>query len=298
MKLAVINDRAHLVVGTGGDGGDQGGRFDLAPPAGAVDIESASDGAFGPDMMGVLADWERFVAWAATAAPGHPVSFTPAELGPVVPRPAQVFAIGLNYRAHAIESGLPIPEVPLVFTKFRSSIAAPFGEVPVVTPQVDWEVEVTAVIGRTAHNVAVADGWSYVAGLTAAQDYSARDVQLASTPPQFSLGKSFPAFLPLGPLLVTVDEFDDPDDVGLQCLVNGRLRQSSSTADLVFSVPTLVAYLSSICTLFPGDLILTGTPAGVGLGMKPPMFLAPGDEVVTRVDLVGEMRQQAVEPVT
>lgn len=274
MKLANYRGRAVLVTGNG-----------------ALDIEHASAGEFSSDLQVVLENWARFRPWAeGVVVDGTGEPFLDEDLGPVVPRPGQVFAVGLNYREHALEAGLPIPEVPLVFTKFPSSVAAPFGALELPTDQVDWEVELALVIGREASRVGRAEAWDHVAGITAAQDFSARDVQLAGgAKPQFSLGKSFTGFTPLGPLLVTPDEYDDPDAIGLECRINGDLLQKSTTADLIFPVPAIVSYLSHIVTLRPGDVILTGTPSGVGLGLEPPRFLVPGDVVVTAVDKVGEM---------
>jgi 2-keto-4-pentenoate hydratase/2-oxohepta-3-ene-1,7-dioic acid hydratase in catechol pathway len=158
---------------------------------------------------------------------------------------------------------------------------------------VDWEVEVVAVVGTEASHVAVADGWNYVAGLMLGQDISDRAVQLSDTPPQFSLGKSFTAFGPTGPVMVSLDAFADVDNVGLWCDVNGERMQDGRTNDLIFPVPQLVAYLSSICTLYPGDLIFTGTPSGVGLARG--RFLAVGDELVSGGEGLGELRNRLVE---
>ncbi|MGO4256610.1 fumarylacetoacetate hydrolase family protein [Marmoricola sp. RAF53] len=274
------------------------GRAVLVVPDGVLDIAAASAGRFGPDIQSVLADWVSFASWAAgadTAATSGPVDV--ADLDAVVPRPGQVLAVGLNYRLHAEEAGLPIPEVPLVFTKFPSSITGPVGDLELPTDQVDWEVEVALVIGREARRVTRAEAWDHVAGITAAQDFSARDVQLAGgAKPQFNLGKSFEGFTPLGPYLVTPDEYDDRDAIELECRINGELLQKSTTADLIFTVPQVVSYLSHIVTLRPGDVILTGTPSGVGLGFDPPRFLAPGDEVVTTVALAGRMQHVARRP--
>jgi 2-keto-4-pentenoate hydratase/2-oxohepta-3-ene-1,7-dioic acid hydratase in catechol pathway len=277
------------------------GRAVIVENGRVTDIERASAGRFGPQVQRVLAQWSAFREWAARSIDGEAASepLAESEFGAVVPQPGQVFAVGLNYRAHALESGLPLPEVPLVFTKFSSSVTGPNGELDLPTDQVDWEVELAVVMGLTAHRVEQEAAWNHVAGVTAAQDYSARDVQLAGgAAPQFSLGKSFPGFTPLGPLLVTPDEFDDPDDIEVQCLLNGETVQKSSTADLIFSVPQIISYLSHIVTLQPGDVILTGTPSGVGLGMKPPRYLVPGDAVTTVVAGVGELRQvcRAAEP--
>jgi 2-keto-4-pentenoate hydratase/2-oxohepta-3-ene-1,7-dioic acid hydratase in catechol pathway len=297
MRLASVGGRAQLVRPAADADESIGGRFDLAPTATVTDVAVASQQRFGPSMEALLADWDEFVAWASTAGDRAATgTYSAQETGPVVARPSQVFAVGLNYRAHALESGAALPDVPLVFTKFPSCVAPAFGSVAAFTPAVDWEIEVAVVVGRGGFRIPRDRAWEHLAGVTAAQDYSARDTQFASkSNPQFSLGKSYPGFLPLGPVLVTPDEYADPDAIGLSCAVNGAVRQSSSTSDLIFSVPECVEYISGICELRPGDVILTGTPAGVGMGFSPPVYLSPGDEVVSRVDLVGEMRQRCVE---
>jgi 2,4-diketo-3-deoxy-L-fuconate hydrolase len=208
-------------------------------------------------------------------------------LGPPVPAPRQVFGIGLNYDDHAGESGLPRPAVPLTFTKFPTCIAGPTADIPLSGEAVDWEVEIVAVIGREARRVAAADAWDVVAGLTLGQDISDRLVQFRDDPAQFSLGKSFPNYGPIGPALVSLDAFDDPDDVGLWCDVDGERMQDGRTRDLIFSIPAIVAYLSSICTLLPGDLLFTGTPGGVGVARG--RFLAEGEILRSGADVIGEL---------
>ncbi len=211
-----------------------------------------------------------------------------AALGAPIPRPRQVFGIGLNYRDHADESGTPLPPAPLTFTKFPSCIAGPTVDVPLSGAMVDWEVEIVAVIGDETRNVGVADAWSFVAGLMLGQDISDRAVQMTGAPPQFCLGKSFANYGPTGPALVSTDAFDDPDDIGLWCEVAGERMQAARTTELIFSIPTLVAYLSSICPLYPGDLIFTGTPSGVGMARG--RFLTPGETIVSGADVIGELR--------
>ena len=262
-----------------------------------VDVEAASDGRFSSDVQSIYDRWDDFSGWVSQATPG--LSFThPLEreaLGAPVPSPRQVFAVGLNYREHASESGFAVPEQPTVFTKFASSLTGP--QAQVVLPaggNTDWEVELVVAIGKHAHHVAAEQAWSYVAGLTVGQDLSERVTQAAGPAPQFSLGKSFPNFGPTGPLLVTPDEFEDPDDIELGCSVNGEQMQKGRTRDLVFSVPELVARLSKIVTLFPGDLIFTGTPSGVGLGRSPQVWLRDGDELVSWIEGIGEIRQDFV----
>jgi 2,4-didehydro-3-deoxy-L-rhamnonate hydrolase len=224
------------------------------------------------------------------AASGGKIADT--GLGPPVPRPSQSFGIGLNYRDHAGESGMTLPPAPLTFTKFPSCIAAPTADIPLSGEMVDWEVEIVAVIGTTATRVATDDAWSVVAGLTLGQDVSDRAVQMTGTPPQFCLGKSFANYGPIGPALVSVDAFADPDDIGLWCEVGAERMQDARSSDLIFSIPMLVAYLSSICTLSPGDLIFTGTPSGVGMARG--RYLSTGDVVVSGAEVIGELRNVCV----
>jgi 2-keto-4-pentenoate hydratase/2-oxohepta-3-ene-1,7-dioic acid hydratase in catechol pathway len=187
---------------------------------------------------------------------------------------------------------------PPVFTKFATSLSGPCTTVRLPAGgHTDWEVELVAVIGRRAFRVDEAAGWSHVAGVTLGQDLSERITQSAATPPQFSLGKSFPGFSPTGPWLVTPDEFADPDDIALQCAINGEEMQNGRTSELIFGVPQLVAHLSHILPLQPGDLIFTGTPAGVGLGRTPPRYLAPGDELVSKAEGIGQLCQRFVAEV-
>ena len=211
-----------------------------------------------------------------------------AVLGAPVPHPRQVFGIGLNYHDHASESGVPLPPAPLTFTKFPSCIAGPNADVPLSGEMVDWEVEIVAVIGDPTSHVAEADAWSAVAGVTLGQDISDRAVQMTGMPPQFCLGKSFANYGPTGPALVSTDALDDPDDIALWCDVAGERMQTARTSELIFSIPVLVAYLSSICPLYPGDLIFTGTPSGVGMARG--RYLAPGETISSGADVIGELR--------
>lgn len=272
------------------------GRLALVGADGAVDVAKASDGQFEPDVQACFERWDELVAWAASAGPLECARYDPASLGPPAPEPRQVFAIGLNYSAHVSEAGFMVPDgVPPVFTKFPTCIAGPYGEI-VLPPggHTDWEVELVAVIGRRGEHVAAADGWSYVAGLTVGQDVSERISQMAGPSPQFSLGKSFPGFGPLGPVLVTPDEFDDPDDLALSTTINGETVQEGRTSELIFDIPTIIERLSAVTPLLPGDVVFTGTPAGVGMGRTPPRWLEPGDELVSVVEGIGQMRHRMV----
>jgi len=217
---------------------------------------------------------------------------TATTLGPPSPRPRQVFGIGVNYAKHAAESGLDAPPAPLTFTKFSSSLAGPTADVPLSGDKVDWEVEIVAVIGTRCSRVDVGGAWDVVAGLTLGQDISDRAVQFTNTPAQFSLGKSFPAYAPIGPALVSVDAFGDPDDLSLWCDVSGERMQQARSSQMIFSIPRLVAYLSSICTLEPGDLVFTGTPDGVGMARD--RFLVEGDLIESGADGIGRLSNRCV----
>ncbi|MDX2937670.1 fumarylacetoacetate hydrolase family protein [Streptomyces ipomoeae] len=271
------------------------GRIAIERDGRGIDVERASGGRFGPDFQDALNRWDEFQAWAieVTGIDGEP--YRPGQLGAPVGVPRQIFAIGLNYRAHAEESGIALPEVPMVFTKFYSSITGPFEEIVMPEGDVDWEVELVAVIGRRAVKVSQSEAWDYVAGLTVGQDLSERRSQVRPpAPQQFSLAKSFPGFAPLGPALVTPDELPDPNDLEVSCLVDGTEVQRSRTGDLIFGVPSLVAYLSSILPLLPGDLIFTGTPSGIGFARDPQRFLQDGEELTTVIEGIGTMRNRMI----
>lgn len=273
------------------------GRLTLRLDNGDVDVERATGGTFPADPQQAFERWDELRTWFSAQDPST-LSVVPAaeigKLGPSAPRPRQVFAIGLNYREHAAEAGHAVPEHPPTFTKYPSCLTGPAGSITLPEGHVDWEVELVAVIAREAHQVSAQDAWSYVAGLTVGQDISERVQQLAGPVPQFSLAKSHPGFGPLGPVLVTPDEFDDPDDLELGCSINGETAQKGRTSDLIFPIPELIARLSATVTLYPGDLIFTGTPAGVGLGRSPQQYLRAGDELVSYIEGIGEMRHQFV----
>lgn len=280
MRLANVNGRAVLLTAD-----DQG-----------LDVEKASAGRFGPDLPAVYENWDGFVAWAGQAPDSPPVPVAREDLRAPSPAPRQIVAIGLNYREHAAESGFEVPDrLPPTFTKFVSSLTGPDAEVVIPAQgHVDWEVELVAIIARTTVKVPEADAWKHVAGLTIGQDLSERVSQLAGPAPQFSLGKSFPHFAPTGPWLVTPDALTDPDDLGLGCAIDGETVQDGRTKDLIFPVAKLVAELSRTITLYPGDILFTGTPAGVGLGRTPQRWLQPGQELVSWIDGLGQMRQTFV----
>jgi 2-keto-4-pentenoate hydratase/2-oxohepta-3-ene-1,7-dioic acid hydratase in catechol pathway len=272
------------------------GRFVLADRGRALDIADASGGALPSDPLVALARFDEVSAFARTADWSTAVDIADDRWGPPVPNPRQVFAIALNYRPHAAEAGFVAPDAPLVFTKFPTCITGPVSTVRLPEGNVDWEVEVVAVIGRGGHRIPRAEAWGAVAGLTCGQDLSERVSQLRGSPPQFSLAKSYPGFGPIGPIAASPDEFPDRDDVGFECTLfpGGEVLQRGRTADLIFPVDDLVAQLSDVCPLLPGDLIFTGTPGGVGNRRTPPMFVQSGQTLISRLDGVGEIRQTFV----
>jgi 2-keto-4-pentenoate hydratase/2-oxohepta-3-ene-1,7-dioic acid hydratase in catechol pathway len=221
--------------------------------------------------------------------------FSVDELSAPVPDPRQVFAIGLNYAPHAAEAGYDLPSEPMVFTKFPSSITGPVATVTLPPGgHTDWEIEVVAVVGRGGRNISESAAWDALAGVTLGQDLSERITQLAGRPAQFSLGKSFAGFAPIGPWIVTPDELADPDDIAFSSHLDGEPLQSGRTSEMIFSIPRLVAHISSVCELLPGDLIFTGTPKGIGNRLDPPRFLQPGQTLVSRAEGVGEITQRFV----
>ncbi|WP_432989838.1 fumarylacetoacetate hydrolase family protein [Dactylosporangium sp. CA-233914] len=278
MRVANIDGRATL----------------LCKAEGGLDIAGASDGRFPSDPQRLIEDWDAFLEWAAGRDDQADVAIEPERVGPPTPAPKQVFAIGLNYAEHVDESAMGRPDSPPVFTKFPTSITGPCAPVTLPSATVDWEVELVVAIGRRAHHVSEDEAWRHVAGLMVGQDLSERVVQLAGPVPQFSLGKSFPGFAPVGPVLVTPDEFKDRDDLELGCALDGEVLQRGRTRDMIFSVPELIARLSAVCPLLPGDIIFTGTPSGVGNARNPKRFLTPGSTLTSFVDGIGELRNEFV----
>ncbi len=270
------------------------GRLTVLTGSAGVDVAGASNGRFGSGMTEAFDQWDDLRAWAQSLTPDRieqSVAVDDARLGAPSPSPRQVFAIGLNYRDHAAEAGFALPaDLPPTFTKFPTCISAPHTGVQLPSGDVDWEVELVAVIGRRAERVPAERAWEHVAGLTVGQDFSERRVQMVGPVPQFSLGKSYPGFGPLGPCLVTPDEFVDRDDLALECAINGEQVQKGRTSQMIFPVAELIARLSAICPLLPGDVIFTGTPAGVGMARTPPRYLTPGDEVVSTIEGIGSLR--------
>ena len=260
-------------------------------PERGIDLHTASDGAIPAAPEHALERWDEVLEIARGLDQPGDVRIDPGRLGSPSPVPRQIFGVGLNYSGHAGESGMAIPDVPLIFTKLQPSVTGPYGVIELSTTAVDWEVEVAVVIGRAARNVSAADAWPVVAGVTAGQDLSDREIQMRpATTPQFGLGKSLPGFAPLGPVLVTPDEFVDLEDIELSCALNGIEVQRDRSSSMLFSVGELIEYLSAITPLWPGDVIFTGTPSGIGMAQDPPRYLQPGDELESFVAGVGHMR--------
>ncbi|WP_418057635.1 fumarylacetoacetate hydrolase family protein [Pimelobacter simplex] len=277
MRIAHHEDRAVLVSPDGTT---------------AADLATASAGLFDADPALLYPRWPELVAWYDEWEPVWDIPVRREALGCPSPRPRQIFAIGLNYAAHADETGLGRPEgLPPVFTKFASSLTGADVVVDLPEGDIDWEVEVVAILGYGGRDLTKADAWSAVAGLSVGQDLSERARQLAGPAPQFSLWKSFAGFAPVGPWLVTPDELVNPDDLRLSCTVNDEVVQDGRTRHLISSIPSTIAELSRVVELYPGDVIFTGTPDGVGMGRTPPRYLAAGDVLVSRVEGIGEIRQ-------
>lgn len=272
------------------------GRLVLVHNDHAIDVENASRGKFAADPQAIFARWDEFAEWYPAADLNEAMVFDHTRLNSPSPRPRQVFALALNYRAHADEAKMSAPELPAVFTKFQSSITGPYTEVELPKGgNTDWEVELVVVMGRRTRHVSARDAWTYVAGVTVGQDLSERIRQHHGGLRQFSLGKSFPGFSPMGPVLVTIDEFDDPDDLQITSEIDGEVMQHGRTSQMIFSVPVLIEHLSGILELSPGDIIFTGTPSGVGATLTPPRFLQPGETLVSRIEGIGEIRQHFVD---
>jgi 2-keto-4-pentenoate hydratase/2-oxohepta-3-ene-1,7-dioic acid hydratase in catechol pathway len=234
-----------------------------------------------------LADWLAF--GTQSVATGAPRPLAELRLLAPVPRPGKIVCVGLNYRDHANETGQPIPSEPVLFSKYANSVDGPGADV-VVPPdaeKIDYEAELAVVIGRRASAVPTGEALDHVAGYTCANDVSSRSLQFRSS--QWLLGKAIDTFLPLGPYLVTADEVPDPQALGIRCLVNDELRQSSDTGQMIFGVAELVSFTSRTITLEPGDVLITGTPAGVAMAADPPRYLRPGDRMRIEIDGVGEL---------
>ncbi len=238
---------------------------------------------------------DRLREWASANASSAPRLANAVRIGPPIARPSKIICIGLNYRDHAEESGMEVPKEPVVFFKATSSFCGPFDplQIPRGSRKTDWEVELAVIVGRRVRYVEEDEALGHVAGYAILNDYSEREHQLEHGG-QWVKGKSHDSFSPLGPFMLTADEMEDPHSLDMWLTVNGEIRQQSNTRQLIFGIPYLIHYLSRYMTLLPGDLISTGTPSGVGLGLDPPQFLRPGDVVELGIDGLGTSRQEVV----
>jgi 2-keto-4-pentenoate hydratase/2-oxohepta-3-ene-1,7-dioic acid hydratase in catechol pathway len=287
---------------------EQGLRGGIAFEAGVVDLERAAAAA-GYAQEGAwirtrtLAEAservraEVFLAASRHAESGATVATPEAlRLGPPVPDPEKVICLGLNYRAHADEADMDVPAAPVLFPKFRSSLIGDGEQIrpPAATTQLDYEGELAVVMGAVASSVQVEDALRHVWGVMPANDITARDLQIQTS--QWLAGKAADTFCPCGPELRTIDEIPDLQDLQLSTYVNGELAQQSSTARMIFSVAETISFISNIVTLVPGDVVLTGTPAGVGHALSPPRYLQAGDEVTVEVEMVGRLTNTVGAP--
>lgn len=211
-----------------------------------------------------------------------------------IPRPPKFICIGLNYLDHAKESNLEVPKVPTVFSKFSNTVIAPGAPIvlPAVSKAPDYEAEFAVIIGEGGRHIKAEDWQKHVYGYTCVNDVSARDYQTMTS--QWLMGKTFDSFAPMGPYITTADEIEDPHNLDIACIINGETLQDSNTKHLIFKLPTLIEFLSSVFTLEPGDVISTGTPAGVGFARNPKRFLKPGDDVTIRIQGLGELRNPVI----
>lgn len=264
----------------------------LMPDGRRVDASSVV-----PDFGGAFFEEggiDELERWVGEGGAGEaPVVGSDVRHGPPVQRPSKIVCVGLNFFDHAAESNMKVPDEPVLFTKASSSLSGPFDDIvlPRGSEKTDWEVELAFVIGQRAKYVSEEEAGDYIAGYTVLNDVSEREYQIERGG-QWVKGKSFDTFAPAGPCLVTPDEIEDVHDMRMWLRVNGELVQDGSTAKMVFNVPQLLSYISRFMTLLPGDIVSTGTPAGVGLGFKPPRYLKPGDVVELGIEGLGEMRQR------
>ena len=268
------------------------GRASLVEDGNYYDLEVISDGEFNSDPSDALQNQDRLKQLNSQLPEMEPTGLVcDSELGPPVSSSANCYAVGLNYKNHAEESGLEIPDVPMIFTKHTSCLVGPSATIEMRSDAVDYEAELVAVVGKTGKDVRKEDAWDHVAGLCVGQDISDRGVQFSTKNlPQFNLGKSFDTFGPIGPFLVSPDELPNKDGLEIECLVNDEVRQKDNTNDLIFDIPFIICYLSEIVTLNVGDVIFTGTPGGVGV--MEGKFLKEGDILTTHIEGLGSLRNE------
>ncbi|XP_039257899.2 oxaloacetate tautomerase fahd2, mitochondrial-like [Styela clava] len=257
-----------------------------------------ADPQFPDNMVAFLEKGESLLNAARkySGAQSHIITRSEIKLLSPVTRPDKIICVGMNYKDHCLEQNAPIPEEPIIFSKFPSCIIASGDPIvlPKISDSVDWEVELAVVIGKRGKNIEESEAMDYVAGYTVAHDVSARDWQMQKNGKQWLLGKTFDTFCPLGPVIVTKDALPNPHKLALCCLVNNFPMQDSSTDQLIFKTEEIIAWVSQFSTLEPGDLILTGTPPGVGVFRKPPVYMKPGDVITCEVEGIGRITNTVV----
>ncbi|XP_062490302.1 fumarylacetoacetate hydrolase domain-containing protein 2-like [Pezoporus occidentalis] len=272
--------------------------LEVAPGGEALVDLSAAEPALPRSMREFLSTGGTGLAAAQRAleSGGHRVPRSAVQLLAPVGDPEKVICVGLNYRDHCLEQDVKVPKEPIIFSKFPSAIIGPFDDIvhPEDSTEVDWEVELAAVMGKKGRHIQEASAMEHVVGFTVANDVSARDWQMKRNGRQWLLGKTFDTFCPLGPALVTKEAVTDVHNLRISCSVNGRVMQDSSTKQLIFRLPKLIAWVSRFVTLVPGDILLTGTPPGVGVFRKPPVFLKRGDEVRCEIEELGVICNKVV----
>lgn len=244
----------------------------------------------GNKVMSLDGDMLQFISSGAIVCEGESFDLAEITLMAPIPRPPKFICVGLNYRDHAIESNMAMPKVPTIFSKFSNTVIGP-GEnivLPKESTQPDYEAELAVVIGPGGRRISASKAMDHVFGYTIVNDVSARDLQLATS--QWLMGKSCDTFAPMGPAIVTKDEIPDPHALDISLEIGGEILQHSNTRELIFKIPELIEFISSVITLEPGDIISTGTPAGVGFARKPPRYLKDGDEIIIRIEGIGELR--------
>ncbi len=246
------------------------------------------------DILAAWPDIRPEVEQAAQRA--APLPAPPVRWYAPIPSPQKIICIGLNYADHAAETGAAVPEEPVVFCKFATTVIGHLEpiELPRESRQVDYEAELVVVIGKGGRHIRAEDAWNHVAGLTCGHDVSARDWQKGKPGGQWLLGKSFDTFAPMGPFLVTADEFTPPIELDIRMTVSGEVLQDSNTRQLIFTIEELIAYLSQVVTLRPGDVLFTGTPPGVGMARKPPRFLKAGDVAQVSIERIGTLENPVI----
>jgi len=278
-----------------------GGRASIILEDGSIDIAEASNGRFSSSIDDLIPQIKELKAWYKRTKPAQTgmdsisqLLKNPEHLGPVVNRPRQIFAVGLNYRSHGKEMNIDIPSSPMIFTKFASSLTGAGQGISLPSETCDWEVELVAVIGKGGRNISKQNALSHICGYCIGQDISERESQLGGSFPQFSLAKSFEGFAPVGPWITTADEIKNIQNLSIECSLDDDTLQKANTSMMIFDVETLIEYLSSICELYPGDLIFTGTPEGVGFSRTPQRWLKKDTTLYSKIENLGSMKNKCV----